>query len=277
MPSHNDDESRDWTGRTVIVTGSTRGIGRATAELFGKSGAHVVVHGRDRSQADEVAGLVEADGGTASVVLLDLRGDSTGEELVDHAIAATGRVDVLVNNAGANVFRGIREATLNDWEDCLNLDLRAVWLCARAAARVMGQGSAIVNVSSNHAGSTLPGVFPYNVAKAGVLALTQSLAIELAPLGIRTNVVCPGYIDTPINDTYFATFANPEEKRRQVEMLHPLGRIGTADEVARAIRFLASEIDSGFTTGSVLTLDGGRSTLMQDPEFSNYQNRQVTR
>jgi NAD(P)-dependent dehydrogenase (short-subunit alcohol dehydrogenase family) len=229
------------------------------------------VHGRDRSQADEVVGLVEAAGGAASAILLDLRGDSTADELVDYAIAATGRVDVLVNNAGANVFRGILEATLNDWEDCLNLDLRAVWLCARAAARVMGPGSAIVNVSSNHASATLPGVFPYNVAKAGVLALTQSLAIELAPLGIRTNVVCPGYIDTPINDTYFATFANPEEKRHRVEMLHPLGRMGAVDEVARAIRFLASENDSGFTTGSVLTIDGGRSTLMQDPDYSDQQ------
>lgn len=258
-----------WSGRTVIVTGSTKGIGRATAALFGAAGAYVIVHGRDARQAADVVHAITSGGGGASAILLDLREASAAQALIDHAIGVTGRVDVLVNNAGANVFRGALAATIADWEACLNLDLRAVWLCAQAAARVMRPGSAIVNVSSNHASSTLPGVFPYNVAKAGVLALTQSLAIELAPLGIRANTVCPGYVDTPINDAYFATFADPARARRRAEMLHPLGRIGTADEVARAICFLASESDSGFTTGSTLTLDGGRSALMQDPDESS--------
>lgn len=259
---------RQWSGRTVVVTGSTKGIGRATAELFGVGGAHVVVHGRDALQANDLAALIRETGGQASTALLDLRTPETPQELIDHAIQETGRLDVLVNNAGANTFRGVMDASLADWDDCLNLDLRAVWLCSKAAAQVMGPRSAIVNVSSNHAASTLPGVFPYNVAKAGVLALTQSLAIELAPRGIRANTVCPGYIDTPINDAYFASFPDPGAARRRAESLHPLGRIGTADEVARAILFLASEQDSGFTTGGALTLDGGRSALMQDPETS---------
>lgn len=257
-----------WSGRTVVVTGSTSGIGRATAMLFGAAGADVIVHGRNPRQAADVVQAVAAAGGRASASLLDLREAAAGQALIDHATGLTGRVDVLVNNAGANVFRGTLTATIADWDDCLNLDLRAVWLCAQAAARVMRPGSAIVNVSSNHASSTLPGAFPYNVAKAGVLALTQSLAIELAPRGIRANTVCPGYIDTPINDTYFGTFGDPAGARRKAERLHPLGRLGAADEVAKAIRFLASENDSGFTTGTVLTLDGGRSALMQDPDPS---------
>jgi NAD(P)-dependent dehydrogenase (short-subunit alcohol dehydrogenase family) len=166
---------------------------------------------------------------------------------------------VLVNNAGANVFGGVLDTDVATWNRCLDLDLRAVWLCSRAAARVM-DGGAIVNVASNHAFATLPGVFPYNVAKAAVLALTQSLAIELAP--IRVNAVCPGYIDTPINDAYFDGFADPAAERARVEELHPLRRIGRPQEVARAIRFLAHD---GFTTGTTLTIDGGRSALMQDP------------
>jgi NAD(P)-dependent dehydrogenase (short-subunit alcohol dehydrogenase family) len=176
------DRGARWAGRTVIITGSTSGIGRATAELFAAGGAHVVVHGLEPDQAAEMAEMIEATGGSATTALLDLRDFSSAQRLIDHALDVTGRVDVLVNNAGANGFRGILGATLADWDGCLDLDLRAVWLCAQAAARVMRPGSAIVNVSSRHATSTLPGAFPYNVAKAAVLALTQSLAID-SPTG----------------------------------------------------------------------------------------------
>jgi NAD(P)-dependent dehydrogenase (short-subunit alcohol dehydrogenase family) len=241
----------------VLVTGSTRGIGRATAELFAAHGAHVIVHGLE-DDGETVEGIRSA-GGKADFVAADLSEESAAERIVDFAMGHAGRLDVLVNNAGANVFGGVLDTDVATWNRCLDLDLRAVWLCSRAAARVM-DGGAIVNVASNHAFATLPGVFPYNVAKAAVLALTQSLAIELAP--IRVNAVCPGYIDTPINDTYFGGFADPAAERARVEALHPLRRIGRPEEVARAIRFLAHD---GFTTGTTLTIDGGRSALMQDP------------
>lgn len=258
-------EQGTWTGRTVVVTGSTRGIGAATARLFADCGAATVVHGRDLDAGEELVARITAGGGIATFVTADLRDADGPAGLIEAAMAWNGRVDVLVNNAGANVFRGVLGTSIDDWNDCMNLDLRAVWLASAAAARVMRGPAAIVNVSSNHAASTLPGVFPYNVAKAGVLALTQSLALELGPRGIRVNAVCPGYIDTPINVDYFATFPDPAAERRRVEQLHPLGRIGTAEEAARAIAFLASDRESGFTTGSTLTLDGGRSALMQDP------------
>lgn len=257
--------ARAWAGRTVVVTGASQGIGAATAALFALDGADVIVHGRDAERTADVVARIASAGGSAAPVLADLRDPDAAQAVVEHARGWTGRVDVLVNNAGANTFRGVLDTTLQDWEDCLALDLRAVWLCSRAAASAMPVGSAIVNVSSNHAGSTLPGVFPYNVAKAGVLALTQSLAIELAEQGIRVNAVAPGYVDTPINDAYFAGFADPALARRSAERLHPLGRLGAPEEVARAVRFLASDVDSGFTTGTTLTVDGGRSALLQDP------------
>lgn len=255
----------NWQGRTVIVTGATKGIGRATALLFGAAGAHVMVHGRSESAALEVRKDILASGGDATIVLSDLREPEAANDVVRAAVSATGRLDVLVNNAGANVFAGVLKATLADWDDCLNLDLRAVWLCSRAAALRMKPGSAIVNVSSNHSTSTIPGAFPYNVAKAGVNALTQSLTIELAAHGIRVNTVVPGYIDTPINDAYFATFDDPQAARTAAERLHPLGHLGAAVDVAHAIEFLADSTRSAFTTGSLLTLDGGRSALLQDP------------
>lgn len=253
----------EFEGRTVVVTGATRGIGAATALLFGALRARVVVHGRDAADGAAVCRQVEERGGEAVWVAADLRRADAAEEVV---AAAGDRVDVLVNNAGANAFHGVLDTTAQEWADCLDLDLRAPWLLARACAAVMPRGSAIVTVASNHATATLPGVFPYNVAKAGVLSLTRSLAIELAPRGIRASTVSPGFIDTPINEAYFATFPDAAAERARVEALHPLGRLGTPDEVARAIRFLASGRDSGFTTGVELVLDGGRSTLLQDPD-----------
>lgn len=252
-----------WQGKTVIVTGGTRGIGAATVELFAGCGAHVIGHGQE--DGDELVAGIRAAGGRVDFLAGDLRDPAEGRRLTDFALQHTGRIDVLVNNAGANVFAGTVAAGLDEWNDCLDLDLRAVWLVSRAAAEHLGRPAAIVNVASNHAHSTMPGIFPYNVAKAGVLALTQSLALELADRGIRVNAVCPGYIATPINDAYFSGFDNPAAERARVEALHPLRRIGRPEDVARAIRFLADEDESGFMTGTSLTVDGGRSALMQDP------------
>lgn len=258
-----------WRGRAVLVTGATSGIGRATAARLHALGADVVVHGLSSTDVGRtVDSLLEAGpagAGRAVGHAGDLRDPETPGRLVAAAVRSTGRLDVLVNNAGANVFRGVLQATVADWSDCLDLDLRAPWLCAAAAAPVMARGGAVVNVTSNHATSTLPGVFPYNVAKAGLEALTQSLAIELAPRGIRVNAVRPGYVDTPVNETYFAGFRDPAAARADAERLHLVGRLGAPDEVARAVEFLADRDSSGFTTGTVLTLDGGRSALLQDP------------
>ncbi|WP_202512547.1 glucose 1-dehydrogenase [Streptomyces sp. SID3343] len=255
-----------WQGRTALVTGSTRGIGAATAELLAADGATVIVHGLDPAEGADVVTALRATGGSAHFVAADLRDERAPDDLIRRTVDLTGRLDVLVNNAGANVFAGTDAADPATWNHALDLDLRAVWLCARAAARVMNGPAAIVNVASNHAFATMPGIFPYNVAKAGVVALTQSLAIELAPRDIRVNTVAPGYIDTAVNERYFAGFADPAAERARVEALHPLGRIGRPHDVARAIRFLASAEESAFVTGTCLTIDGGRSALLQDPD-----------
>lgn len=255
-----------WAGRTVIVTGATKGIGRATALLFGRLGADTVVAGRDRADADAVVAAIHGAGGSASAVLGDLRDPDFCVALVKDVASANGRIDALINNAGATLFKGTLHATIEDWDDCLNLDLRAAWLCSREAARFMPPGSAIVNVSSNHAASTMPNMFPYNVAKAGLNALTQSLAIELAPLGIRANAVAPGYVETPLIEDYFDSFSDPASARVRAEQLHLVGRLGHPEEIAYAIEYLADTSRSGFTDGTILTIDGGRSTLMQDAQ-----------
>jgi NAD(P)-dependent dehydrogenase (short-subunit alcohol dehydrogenase family) len=246
------------SGVAVVVTGSTSGIGRATARAFAADGAAVVVHGLDATGAELMLEEVREAGGEPRFFPGDLRSPDTCEGLIDFAVAELGRVDVLVNNAGANFFIGAVATDLAGWQDCFDLNLRAPWLCAKRAVPHMPRGSAIVNVASFHALATTPGAFPYNVAKAGLVGLTQVLALELASAGIRVNAVAPGYIDTPINEPEAA-------ERARIAALHPLGRIGRADEVARAIRFLALEEESGFVLGECLVVDGGRTARIGDP------------
>jgi NAD(P)-dependent dehydrogenase (short-subunit alcohol dehydrogenase family) len=248
-----------------VVTGSTSGIGRAVAQAFAGDGSAVVVHGLDATGSDEVLAEVRAAGGEPRFYPGDLRFPETCEGLIDFAVAELGRIDVLVNNAGANFFLGSLDADLTGWQDCLDLNLRAPWLCAKRAAAHMPRGSAIVNVASVHAFATIPGGFPYNVAKAGVVALTRVLALELAPVGIRVNAVSPGYIETPINEAYFASFPDPDAERARTAALHPVGRMGRPEDVARAIRFLALEAESSFVAGECLMVDGGRAAQLVDP------------
>jgi NAD(P)-dependent dehydrogenase (short-subunit alcohol dehydrogenase family) len=249
----------------VVVTGSTSGIGRATARAFAADGAAVVVHGLDEQGSDDARAEVTAAGGDPRFFQGDLRSAEVCEALIDFAVAELGRIDVLVNNAGANYFLGALAADLAGWQDCLDLNLRAPWLCARRAAPHMPRGSAIVNVASVHAFATVANGFPYNVAKAGVVALTRVLALELAPAGIRVNAVSPGFVETPITDRWFASLDDPEAERARIAASHPVGRIGRPEDIARAIRFLALEGESSFVAGACLMVDGGRAAQLVDP------------
>jgi NAD(P)-dependent dehydrogenase (short-subunit alcohol dehydrogenase family) len=249
----------------VVVTGSTSGIGRATARAFAADGATVVVHGLDEQGSDDARAEVTAAGGDPRFFQGDLRSPEICEELIDFAVAELGHIDVLVNNAGANYFLGALAADLAGWQDCLDLNLRAPWLCAKRAVPHMPRGSAIVNVASVHAFATVANGFPYNVAKAGVVALTRVLALELAPAGVRVNAVSPGFVETPITDRWFASLDDPEAERARIAASHPVGRIGRPDDIARAIRFLALEGESSFVAGECLMVDGGRAAQLVDP------------
>jgi NAD(P)-dependent dehydrogenase (short-subunit alcohol dehydrogenase family) len=181
---------------------------------------------------------------------------------IQSAIAAMGGADILVSNAGRNVFRGLSECTERDWNDSMSLDLASHWRLARSAEpalRESGHGVVIL-ISSNHAFNTLPGSFPYNVAKAGMNAMVQSMALEWGP-EIRAVSVAPGFIDTPGNDTWFATFPDPAAKRAEIEAGHPAGRIGTPDEIGALCAFLASD-HARFITGTTLVVDGGHGADM---------------
>ncbi|EMA70354.1 SDR family NAD(P)-dependent oxidoreductase [Halorubrum distributum] len=257
-----------FAGETVIVTGSTRGIGAGIAERLAAEGANVVVSGRSEEAGAAVAERIAAgsEEGDATFVRADMRDPDDVAALAEAAAERYGSVDVLVNNAGVQTETAADEATLDDWAFVVETDFRAYWLAARAALEHMDRG-AIVNVSSNHAYATMPAHFPYNAVKAGINGMTRSLAVDFGPR-VRVNTVVPGWVEIERTREEL-----PEGRFEEVESIHPTGRIGTPADVAGAVSFLASE-DAAFVTGAALLVDGGRGAVMQDDTLPDYRARE---
>lgn len=243
-------------GKIAIVTGSASGIGAATSRLFAAQGARVV--GLDRNAA------TSSDDGVQHL-LADVTRDGDISAAVRQVLDTHGRVDVLINNAGADVFSEPLALSDADWDRCMALNLRAAWHMARAVLPSMlaqGAGS-IVNIASVHAHKIIPGAFPYPVAKHGLIGLTRSLGIEYAARGIRVNSISPGLILVPRIEAWFASQPDPEAMRRAQTELLPPRRIGTPEEVAYTALFLASD-EARFINAADILIDGGRSQLYHE-------------
>jgi len=255
--------------RRAFVSGVTSGIGAGIAEALARAGCDVAGCGRSGADSDGARAFVaavERHGRRAFYFTGDVSDPSVPDALVARAIESLGGLDILVSNAGRNVFKGAADCDEAAWDECMNLDLASHWRLARAArphlAASASQPGMILVIGSNHGWSTIPGCFPYNVAKAGLLGLVQSLAIEWGP-GIRTVGIAPGFIDTAGNQAWFDSFPNPAAERARTERMHPVGRLGTVEEIGALCVFLASPL-AGFISGTTLCVDGGRSALMQD-------------
>jgi NAD(P)-dependent dehydrogenase (short-subunit alcohol dehydrogenase family) len=248
--------------KVAVVTGAGQGIGRACALMFAEAGANVVVADINGPNTVSVADEVKALGRDALAFEADTRSEAHVQRIVDETMRHFGRLDVAVNNVGGNggqPNRPVLELTTENWDGVLDVSLRSTVLCARAFATQMvasGTKGSIVNIASVAGVRGSPNMAPYAAAKAGVISLTQTLAIELAGYGIRVNCVAPGFVATPA----LKSLMSDEVMQRLAESSVPLRRAGEPEDIAGAVLMLASDM-TAYVTGQTLISDGGRVCL----------------
>ena len=252
-------------GKVALVTGSSRGLGRAIAERIANEGAAVVVTGRRQSaQGEDVARGIVGDGGQAIFHAADVRDHAAIQELVALALRIYGRMDILVNSAGIDIDKPRRVGEFPDpmWEDIMLTNLTApFWLTKAVLPTMLAQRSgSIVNIASIAGLKAWPGGCAYNAAKAGLIMLTKTVAVDYARDGIRCNVICPGVFATDLSWQYVDNQPDRDAAIEETNALHPMHRWGQPDEIAHAAMYFASDT-SAFTTGAVLSVDGGMSAI----------------
>jgi NAD(P)-dependent dehydrogenase (short-subunit alcohol dehydrogenase family) len=249
----------DMNGKVVLITGASSGIGRATAEVFAARGAKVVLAARREDELAALTSEIAERGGTASLVVTDVAIARDVERMVAHTIEKFGRLDYAVNNAGIEgKLAGIADLPEQEWDRVLDTNLKGTFLCLQYEARAMlagGHGGAIVNVGSVNSFLGFPTGSAYVASKHGQIGLTTSVSAELAPLGIRVNLVCPGFIDTPMHHRGRGLLGDDLYDKVLIPRVH-VRRAGRPDEIAQTIVFLCSD-EASYITGTTLTPDGG--------------------
>ena len=257
--------------QVAVITGAGSGIGRATALAFAREGASVVAADANPRAAQETVALmqhVDGEGGAsgqgvrAAAFQADGAAAADGSALIDFTAQSFGTVTILVNNAGVGVAGTILTTSEDDWDRIFAVNVKGIFHCSRAAIPKMIEqgGGAIVNVSSIAAIVAVVDRAAYGASKGAVLALTKAMAADHVKDNIRVNCVCPGTVDTPWVERMVQSYADPEDARRKMVARQPVGRLGTPEEIAGAILYLASP-DAGFVTGSALIIDGGFSAF----------------
>ena len=248
-------------GKTALITGGNSGIGRATALLFAREGARVMIAARNADKAAATLEAIQREGGEAAFVPCDVRRSDDCERAVGETVARFGRIDVLFNNAGIVPFGTVLETSDDVWIDVFATNVHGTFYTSRAAVRAMLDtgGGVIVNNASDWAIIGGQGATAYCATKGAVIQITRSMALDFGRQGIRVNAVCPG-------DTYVERWredgrVSPDEFDDYLKRIgddYPLGRVGTTDEIARAVLFLASD-ESSYMTGQLLVVDGGNT------------------
>jgi NAD(P)-dependent dehydrogenase (short-subunit alcohol dehydrogenase family) len=245
-------------GKVAVVTGGARGIGRAIVEKLAQEGARVSFLDLDEAGGAATARELGGHGRGVSFTRADVTREGEVAAAIEEVIRRDDGLDVLVNNAGVNTYFDATAMTEAEWDAVFAVDLKGAWLCCKQALPAMKRagGGSIVNIASIHAMLTMAGMFPYAAAKAGLVGLTRSLALDYAPVNIRVNAVLPGWTRTRLVEEWFRMQPDPAEAERRVLAAHPLGRLATPMEVANLVAFVASD-EASAITGATLAVDGG--------------------
>ena len=240
-------------GAVVVVTGASRGIGHAIAEELGQAGAKVVVnYAKSKGPAEDLVATLQQSGSPESVAIqADVSDPEQAARLIEETIQRFGRIDVLVNNAGINIDRSMKNLSIEDWSKVIQNDLNGCFYTLKAALPYFTQQKSgkIINISSMNGQIASFGQANYSAAKAGIIGFTRTAALELARSNVTVNAICPGFIATEMWD------GMPDKVKEAVLARIPLGRVGTPQEVARAVRYLI--VDGDYITGATLNINGG--------------------
>jgi len=240
-------------GTVVVITGAARGIGHAIAEDLGQGGARVAVnYVHSKGSAEELVGQLHQNGSPESIAIqADVSDPEQATRLIEETVKKFGRIDVLVNNAGINIDRSMKNLTAEDWNKVIQNDLSGSFYTVKAALPyfIQQKGGKIINISSMNALVASFGQANYSAAKAGVIGFTKTAALELARYNVTVNVICPGWIGTDMWESM------PDKVKEGVRARIPLGRVGAPHEIARGVRYLI--VDGDYITGATLNINGG--------------------
>jgi NAD(P)-dependent dehydrogenase (short-subunit alcohol dehydrogenase family) len=245
-------------GKAAIVTGSSKGIGEGIARVFSQEGAKVTVVCRTEEAGKKMADELGAPEGRAMYIQTDVTSSESIQAMIKKTVDTWGKIDILVNNAGYHISKNVEETSEEEWGFIQNTNLRSTFLCSKYAIPHLRKTKGnIINISSMVGLVGQPNAGAYSATKGGQIAMSKGMAIDFAPDGIRVNLICPGWVQTPLVEDWFGQQEDEEAARKYIYGQHPLGRIGTIEECGKAALFLASADDSAFITGITLNIDGG--------------------
>jgi NAD(P)-dependent dehydrogenase (short-subunit alcohol dehydrogenase family) len=250
----------NFNDKVVLITGAGNGIGRATALAFAQHGASIVVADINRDDGEETAFMITQAGGVATFILCDVTKDQDVQSMVNGTLETYGKLDIAFNNAGIEIEHSkLADGDEATYDKIMDVNVKGVWRCMKyqIPALLQQSTSAIVNTASIAGLGAAPKMSIYSASKHAVIGLTKSAAVEYGKKGLRVNAICPAVIDT---EMFRRATQNDPQKEQYVRNLHPVGRIGQAEEVAAAVLYLCSDL-AGFTTGIALPIDGGATAI----------------
>ncbi|MBI2843267.1 MAG: SDR family oxidoreductase [Armatimonadetes bacterium] len=249
----------DFTGKVVVITGGAKGIGKGCAKVFCERKASVAIVDWDAAAGNAARDDLITAGGSAVFIEADISTSEGVKRMVTETLAAFGRINVLVNNAGTHISKNILDQTEEEWDRVQRINLKSYFLCSKyALPELIKTKGSIVNMSSMVGVIGQSKAAAYSATKGGIVAMSKGMALDMAPYGVRVNVVCPGWVQTPLVEDWFNQQPDPEAARNYIYSVHPLGRIATVEEVGKAVAFLAGD-DASFVTGVALPVDGAVS------------------